>query len=446
MVDRKHIVHSIPPTYDARSRVLVLGTMPSPRSRAEGYNYGHPQNRFWRVLAQIAGEPVPSTNERKRDFCLRHHIALWDVLAECDIDGASDASIVNAVPNRLTDITQAAPIEAVYCTGAKAYALYTRLCADEVGIPAVKLPSTSPANAACSFERLVEAYTPLFAHAHEFEPPTLPVADVVALEQAIAAGGTSLAELMDRAGTALALQVKRAWRDVAQGVYPQWAEDWGEHTRRVRPTAEAKVPLVAVLCGNGNNGGDGWVAARLLARQGIPVAVVSAKLPEELTAQPAHDAAVAAFGELAELGAKVVRPSDGLPFDGAGCDARLHTPLVFLDDGSDPERMLVSTLLLHAHVVVDAILGTGALGRCPRQPFLEWVVSANRWIGYHATIAADVPTGINANTGDSSSPRIIADETVTMIVPKPGLAARECGRVTVAPLAYIEPLLEQPLG
>ena len=158
MAERKHIVHSIPPTYDERSRVLVLGTMPSPRSRAEGYNYGHPQNRFWRVLAQLAGEPVPTTNERKRDVCLRHHIALWDVLAECDIDGASDASIKNAVPNRLTDITQVAPIEAVFCTGAKSYELYNRYCAADVGIPAVKLPSTSPANAAWTTDRLIEAW------------------------------------------------------------------------------------------------------------------------------------------------------------------------------------------------------------------------------------------------------------------------------------------------
>ena len=94
----EHIVHSIPPTFDENSRVLVLGSIPSPKSRETQFNYGHPQNRFWRVLAKIAQEPVPSTNERKRDFCLRHHIALWDVLAECDIEGASDASIRRCSP------------------------------------------------------------------------------------------------------------------------------------------------------------------------------------------------------------------------------------------------------------------------------------------------------------------------------------------------------------
>ena len=123
MAQAQHIVHSIPPTFDERSRVLVLGTMPSPASRELGFNYGHPRNRFWSVMAQLAGEPLPATNERKRDFCLRHHIALWDVLAECRIEGASDASIRDAVPNKLTDITRAAPIEAVFCTGAKSYEL-----------------------------------------------------------------------------------------------------------------------------------------------------------------------------------------------------------------------------------------------------------------------------------------------------------------------------------
>ena len=98
MAQARHIIHSIPPTYDERSRVLVLGSMPSPASREAGFNYGHPRNRFWNVMAALAKEPAPNTTERRRDFCLRHHIALWDVLAECDIEGASDASIRNPNP------------------------------------------------------------------------------------------------------------------------------------------------------------------------------------------------------------------------------------------------------------------------------------------------------------------------------------------------------------
>ena len=164
MAERKLVTHSIPPTFDENSRVLLLGSMPSPKSRETGYNYGHPQNRFWRVLAQLAEEPVPDTNERKRDFCLRHGIALWDVLAECEIEGASDASIRNARPNDLTLITRSAPIEAIFCTGAKAHALYRKLCEKDVGMPATRLPSTSPANAACGMDRLLEAYAEVFAH------------------------------------------------------------------------------------------------------------------------------------------------------------------------------------------------------------------------------------------------------------------------------------------
>ncbi len=158
-----HLTHTIPPTYDEHSRVLVLGSFPSPKSREGQYNYGHPQNRFWRVLSTLAEEDLPTTNEQKRDLCLRHGIALWDVVAECDIQGASDASIRNAKPNKLSLITTAAPIEAVYCTGAKAFELYRRLgCEQECGLPATRLPSTSPANAACGMDKLLEAYAVIF--------------------------------------------------------------------------------------------------------------------------------------------------------------------------------------------------------------------------------------------------------------------------------------------
>lgn len=162
----EHLTHTIPPTFDENSRVLVLGSFPSPKSREGQFNYGHPQNRFWRVLAELAGEPLPQTNAEKRGFCLRHGIALWDVIAECDIEGASDTSIKNAVPNRLSLITRAAPIEAVFCTGAKAHQLYRRLgCERECGLPATRLPSTSPANAACKMDQLLAAYAAIFEHA-----------------------------------------------------------------------------------------------------------------------------------------------------------------------------------------------------------------------------------------------------------------------------------------
>ena len=157
------ITHTIPPVFDENSRVLVLGSMPSPASREVGFYYGHPRNRFWHVMARLANEPMPTTNEGKRDFCLRHRIVLWDVLSECEIDGASDASIRNAQPNDLASIVRSAPISAVFCTGAKAFELYDKLgCEAACGLPATKLPSTSPANAAWSLDDLVEAYEQIF--------------------------------------------------------------------------------------------------------------------------------------------------------------------------------------------------------------------------------------------------------------------------------------------
>ena len=397
----ERIIHPIPPVFDERSRVLVLGSMPSPASRALGFNYGHPQNRFWRVMAHLAGEPVPVTNERKRDFCLRHHIALWDVLAECEIEGASDASIRNARANDLASIVQVAPIEAVFCTGAKAHEFYVKLgCEQACGLPAVKLPSTRAANAAWSVERLAGAYARIFEHTHEWEPPVLDVPDVVALEQRIAADGTSLAELMDRAGAAVAHRVQQLL--TANGGVPRSAV-----------SSSQQAPFILILAGNGNNGGDGWVAAELLTAAGVDICVVTTKAPSELTTQPARDAALRA--------------------EAAGVQFVATTSTSALRE-----------LVPKATVVVDALFGCGLRGGITREPYASWVYSVNHWIGHHTTLAVDVPSGVSAQSGYrylQTTPRIIADETLTMMVRKPGLTARECGTVRIAPLAYIEPLL-----
>lgn len=144
--------HAIAPVYDAQSRVLLLGTMPSPKSREMGFFYGHPQNRMWPVLARIFEEPPPVDTEARRAFLLTHHIAMWDVLAACTISGADDSSIKNAVPNDLRPILDAAPIAAIFTTGKKAQALYDRYLRPVTGRPAISLPSTSPAN--CRYETL----------------------------------------------------------------------------------------------------------------------------------------------------------------------------------------------------------------------------------------------------------------------------------------------------
>ena len=148
------IAHPFEPVFDADSRVLVLGSFPSVASRAEGFFYGHPQNRFWRVMARVFGEDVPVSIEEKRDFLLRSHVALWDVTASCGVQGSSDASIRDAVPSDLSRIFSAARIARVFLNGKKAAALYKQFYG-ETGIGAECLPSTSPANAAWTFERLV---------------------------------------------------------------------------------------------------------------------------------------------------------------------------------------------------------------------------------------------------------------------------------------------------
>lgn len=152
--------HPFAPVYDARSRVLILGSWPSPKSREQGFFYGHPQNRFWPMLAAVTGEPTPAPAdlEAKKALLLRHRIALWDVLASCTITGASDASIKDAVPTDLAPILAAAPIGAVLCNGAAAYRLYEKYQRPRTGIPAVRLPSTSPANAAVRPAALAEAW------------------------------------------------------------------------------------------------------------------------------------------------------------------------------------------------------------------------------------------------------------------------------------------------
>lgn len=153
-----HVKHPLKPIFDDNSRVLILGTMPSPKSRETGFYYNHPQNRFWRVMAALLEEPIPENNQDKEQLLLRHGIALWDVLAECTIEGASDGTIAECVPNPIGSVLSKTHIEAIFCTGAKATDLYRKYCEPSTGIGCTRLPSTSPANAATSLNQLIEAY------------------------------------------------------------------------------------------------------------------------------------------------------------------------------------------------------------------------------------------------------------------------------------------------
>ncbi len=150
--------HPFAPVFDPDSRILILGSFPSVRSREEGFYYGHPRNRFWKMLALCFGEPLPVTGEEKRQLLLRHRIALWDVLASCEITGSSDSSIRSAVPNDLRRILDHASIGRILCNGATAGKLCLRYFGEALPCSPVILPSTSPANASWTLERLCEAW------------------------------------------------------------------------------------------------------------------------------------------------------------------------------------------------------------------------------------------------------------------------------------------------
>ena len=446
------VLHCIAPVFDARSRVLMLGSIPSPKSREEGFFYGHPRNRFWSVLAAVFDEPVPRSIADKRDLLLRHHIALWDVAAACTIDKASDASIRDVVPNDLGAIFEAADIRAVLCTGTKAGELYTRFCERRFGMPCTVLPSTSPANAKASFSELVEAYgAALLDRLEPFEPAVLDVEEVAALERKVERDGTPLAVLMERAGRFLAYETmklaeRRCRSTPAAGCTPQEPDEnaspgiaRGTHAGNRREGGTEGLSIASrrtdrdadgsgrkekpgglrcvVLCGTGNNGGDGWVAAAELDTAGCDVTVASPTGPDGIAAQPAHAAAVRAAAQLRESP---------------------HARILV-----DPNAHLLHDALDGADAIVDALLGTGFSEAHVRPPLDAWIEAANARRTHGAFIvAADVPSGLSARTGKAAAPCIKADATVTIIAPKPGVstpyAFALCGEVRVAPLCYRE--------
>ena len=152
------IKHPIPPVYDRDSKILILGSFPSVKSREAMFFYGHPQNRYWKVLAAVFGEEVPETIPERKEFLLRNHIAAWDVIASCDIVGSSDSSIKNVTANDLRPILETADIRQIFVNGKTAEKMYKKYTEPIIERPCVCLPSTSPANAAWTLEKLVEAW------------------------------------------------------------------------------------------------------------------------------------------------------------------------------------------------------------------------------------------------------------------------------------------------
>lgn len=151
------LTHPFPPVYDRESRILILGSFPSVKSREEGFYYGNPRNRFWKLLEIIFSTKL-STIDEKKAFLLSRHIALWDCIASCRIHASSDSSITDAVPNDIASLVKRSMIEKIITNGNKAYEVYMKYIYPVVKTEAVRLPSTSPANAACSLEKLTQAW------------------------------------------------------------------------------------------------------------------------------------------------------------------------------------------------------------------------------------------------------------------------------------------------
>lgn len=157
-MEEQHVLHTLDPIFFSDSEILILGTMPSPKSREKKFYYAHPQNRFWKALAGAFGEPIPTDTHQCTLLLKKHKIALWDVLESCDIHGASDASIRNPVPNDIASIIRYTYIHKIYTTGTTAYKLYNKLIKPQIKKEAILLPSPSPANARMSLENLIDEY------------------------------------------------------------------------------------------------------------------------------------------------------------------------------------------------------------------------------------------------------------------------------------------------
>lgn len=155
MKELTKITHPIPPLFDENSKILILGSFPSVKSREQAFFYGHPQNRFWKVISSAFNATEPKTVNEKKQFLLSHNIALWDVIASCEIHGSADSSIKNAVANDLSVILSRAKIEKILVNGKTAEKYYNKYIKNQIGVDAICLPSTSPANAAWSLPRLI---------------------------------------------------------------------------------------------------------------------------------------------------------------------------------------------------------------------------------------------------------------------------------------------------
>lgn len=157
-MEKQTVIHPFAPVWNDQSRILILGSFPSVRSRQIGFYYGHPQNRFWPLMARLFDEPIPKSTEERRTFALCHGIALWDSIESCQITGSSDASIRHAKPNDIASLIRQTSITRIYCNGQQSYRCFQKYCAETCPLPVIPLPSTSAANAAWTLDKLADAW------------------------------------------------------------------------------------------------------------------------------------------------------------------------------------------------------------------------------------------------------------------------------------------------
>lgn len=167
MSEYKKVEHTFLPVYNKDSEILILGTFPSVKSRENQFYYGHPQNRFWKVIAKLTGSSLPITIEQKKEMLLKHHIAVWDVIKSCSIIGSSDSSIKDVIVNDFSTVLKDTGIRKIYANGGKAYELYMKYAYEQTGRKIERLPSTSPANAAYQMERLCQEWAKIMKKEEE---------------------------------------------------------------------------------------------------------------------------------------------------------------------------------------------------------------------------------------------------------------------------------------
>jgi len=391
MEKTEKLTHPWGPEYSKGSKLLILGTFPSPRSREMGFYYGHPQNVFWKTLAASLGTQEPPYDKEGRQLFVREHgVALWDVFKSVRIDGASDASIRDAEPNKFKTIIEGSGISAVFTAGRTGTEAFNRLCSGEAGMRSVYLPSTSPANRRTQ-------------KADEYEQRWSLIGKVLRGELVSSAGMKELdRKTIEEKGVPSLVLMERAALATVAALKKGLKKDIKKSALASKAGGSAKAGTqgkVLCVCGAGNNGGDGFAVARLLRLEGLDAEVLFVGDRSKMSAETKQQARIA--------------ENYGVP--------------IAINDLAVIENSMA---------VVDALFGIG-LVRDVSGIYLDSVRAVNKARkGGAYVLSVDVPSGISADTGEALGGAVTADETVTFAFPKIGLTigkgAENSGRLTVA--------------